>query len=322
MRRKNYRKTILTSFVLSVFLFQGIALLALFSICLNPMEAMAQDDGSTKEIQRAIQQNWAAVESLNSKYDATQNMSDREIARLGDQIEETKTIFITAPEGSAGQLNAQTRLIELLTDLHIEKFRRSEGCRGLAAQILGRILDIERNLARMQKMNGGRNTDEVGRWREKMFGLVSDVIEDARIESLSFANELHACADPTLREYISNSQRYCESTSRIVLDLLHPDDGRGSFSTVSTQKRNCFNFRGAFETLAAELKSKMSHNKQILLALKGNAELQAASIVKKLLEKTVGNIIDGIKSVYAPRGRSNAEREKDWDYVRLTEPRI
>jgi len=322
MKRKNYRRTILTSFVLSVLIFQGIALFVIFWNCLNPLAVMAQD-GSTKEIQRAIQQNWAAVESLNSKYYATQDMSDREIVSLSDQIEETKTIFITAPEGTAAQLNAQTRLIELLTEQHIEKFRQSEECKGIAAQILGKILNVERGLARLEKMNGSKTTDEVGLWRKKMFDLVSKVIEDARIESLNFANELHVFADATLRDYINDSQQYSEATSRFVLDVLNPNDGGGSsFSTISTQKRNCFNFLGAFETLTAELNSKMSDNKQILLALKANAELQGAAIVKKLLEKTVGNITAGIKSVYVPGGRNNNEREKDWANVRLTAPRI
>ena len=102
----------------------------------------ASQGPSTIEIQRDIQKKWAEVENLRSKYTSLWAESGEVIARLDEQIEDAKTTLHTAQEGSAQQLEAQTRLTELLAEKHIKVFVWCEKCKGIGTEIVHRIVDI------------------------------------------------------------------------------------------------------------------------------------------------------------------------------------
>ena len=167
----------------------------------------------------------------------------------------------------------------------------------------------------MERVFGSRTNNKVKQWKEDMIVFIESSVDDVNIESSTIT--LHAKADPHLKEMIEDSRKFLEGVSQYVTQQLRDKGEQGSFS-LAPHKKTAFKLRGAFETLSGGLEANKKLNEKALVALKTNAELQAAAIIKKILEKSFNDmpgILDGAAS-------KDLTPQVDWDTINLTLPKI
>lgn len=287
---------------------------------LSHQNAMAASTSSTVEIQQDLQKHWSEVESLQSEYSAIKSKSAMELTRINNQIELLKRTVTTAPKGSAERLEARTRLTELISEKHIGEYEREQACKRIIADIITSVLKVEADLGKMERVYGMKNNKEARQWGRTTINLVKQMVKEVQGENRNFSKEIFDNADPLLVASIKNSRAFFNSTQKIVLDFLNRSVEQKDYS-VASRRHNAFKFRGAFETLGAQKSANSSHHKQILLSIKANAELQAAAIIARLMDKTIGGITEEINADFDNSG-NNAGFRDDWSFVKLTEPDI
>lgn len=276
---------------------------------------------STIETQRSMQnfqRNWAAVESSKSELDAINGQSKAELKDISNEIQAVQGTLLNAMPGSAEQLEAQTRMTELLAKKYINQYKRDEACKRICAEILGKIMDIEDDMDTLSKAYAEKNSDEMRQFKNRMLKSVQQVVQDSALESVNLGKSLDAKADPALRSWVKNSDRYWATTARIVQSQL-ARRARVQNNPFATHKINARNFRSMIETLQAQLRANEEHNKQMLSILKANAEFQGAAIVSRQMNKTMGDMFVNIDQDYDSTG-VNTRYEEDWQQVKLTEP--
>lgn len=282
--------------------------------------AMAASTPSTVEIQQDLQQHWSEVESLQSEYSAIKSKSALELTRINNQIESLKRAVTTASKRSAERLEARTRLTELITARHIGEYEREQACRRIIADIITSVLKVEADLEEMERVYGTKKNKEAMQWVKTTINLIGQMVKEVQVENRSFSKGILDNADPLLVAKIKTSRAFFDSTSKIVLDSLNRSVEQKDYS-VGNRLLNAFKTRGAFETLRAQKMSNTSHHEQILMVLKANAEMQAAAIIARLMDKTIGGITEEINANFDSSG-DNAKFREDWDLVKLTEPDI
>jgi len=282
--------------------------------------AMAASTPSTVEIQQDLQKHWSEVEKLQSEYSAIKSKSAMELTRINNQIESLKRSVTTAPKGSAERLEARTRLTELITARHIGEYEREQACKRIIEDIITSVLKVEADLEEMEQVYGMKKNKETMQWVRTSINLVGEMVKEVQQENRSFSKGILDNADPLLVAKIKTSRAFFDSTSKIVLDSLNRSVEQKDYS-VGSRLLNAFKTRGAFETLGAQKSANNSHHEQILMAIKANSEMQAAAIIARLMDKTIGGITEEINADFDSSG-DNAKFRDDWNLVKLTEPDI
>ena len=242
------------------------------------------------------------------------------MTRINNQIESLKRAVITAPKRSAEKLEARTRLTELITAKKIGEYEHEQACKRIITDIITSVLRVEADLAKMERVRSKKENKEIRQWEKTIIDWVEQAAKEVQGENRCLSKEILNNADPLLTARIQSSQAYYDTTLKIVLHSLKHSVEQKDYS-VDRHLLDAFKTRGAFEILQAQCNSNNSHHKQILMALKANAEMQAAAIIARLMDKTIGGITQEINADFDNSG-NNVKFQDDWDLVKLTEPDI
>ncbi len=289
------------------------------ALCATPLVAQATTQRSSLEVQRSIQANWSAVESSKSSLDAEMATAKENLASIEGEIAAVKGTLINASPSSAEQLDAKTRLVELLASKHLATYNRDQKIKQICADILGEVLELEEGLAAMGQIHAAKYAPEVQNFKRKILGYVQSTIDESSQETMNIQRELGNNAEPAVQMWLRNSSRMWDLTATIVQGQLAR--GPGSFEySYRTNQINAANFRSMYETLLAKLGADGEHTKQMLMSLKLSAELQVAALIGKQMHEGVGEIFTDIEHEYDNNTGLNRRYDQDYDDLQLIQP--
>lgn len=293
------------------------AALTLIFSALVPEKGVASQI-SNVELQQDIQAQWKELQGLQGELRNVDSLGAAESGALDEQIEATKLKIQTTPKTSAANLEARTRLTELLFNKSYSTIKRVQEKRKLVDQILQRIMKVEENTEQMQGAFGSRDEHELQAMKKEALVFLEQELSNQSMENQGFEKDLRWVDDPLIKEQLDSSKRYRDGIASIVRQMLKAQN-QGQSDVYRRQQVVAYKFRGAFETLNARLVNEKVHQEQLLAALKSNAELQSAALMVQLMKDSIGDVPSAIEAELNDMGENRAHN-RDWDTVRLTEP--
>ena len=296
---------------------RGLILIMAFLVM--PLDAFASTHRSSLEVQRSIQANWSAVEASKSSLDAEMAATKENLATIEGEIAAVKGTLINASPGSAEQLEAKTRLVELLAAKHLAIYNRDKKVKKICADILGEVLQLEEGLAAMSRIHAAKHSPEMQSFKRNILKYVQSTIDESTQETMNIQRELGNNAEPAVQMWLKNSSRMWDLTATIVQGQLARGPGSYQYS-YRTNQINAANFRSMYETLLAKLSADGEHTKQMLSSLKLSAELQVAALIGKQMHEGVGEIFAEIEHEYDNSTGLNRRYDEDYDDLQLVQP--
>ena len=183
----------------SVYVFILICVLMEFA----SVSAFARD----MDVQRSIAQHWADVEADKETYYSKEKNSNDAIVEINNQIGEVKHTLKSSPPGSSTHMLNRTKLTELLVNKYIIRKQAFDEKKRAIGSIIESMLKIEDDYSDLSKQRDHQNNPDAEIFRGEVLEFINETISKAKIDTSIMANEIDPNTDPTLRNWVKNTER-------------------------------------------------------------------------------------------------------------------
>ena len=276
------------------------------------------DASKVSEIQRSIHREQRQAEILQDKLDKAEHELNAEVSSIQAQIDTTIKSMANMDPGSKQIVKAKEYLTDLLANKHIKEHQHYADAIGTTKGIIQRILSMEKFEEQKGALNGSRNYREVSAWKNKMLTRLDSSLQTLEHMQRGVASDMnHSDSDPHFDQYLAYSKESITSVRYDIASLLKANSPQQRAN--SDDKLSLFKYKVHMETMLANLKTKYMRSTDILIAIKRNAELQAASLMARLIQKSIDRRMQSRHAEYDSQG-GNFKSENDWNEVNMTRP--